>query len=65
MLPGVNRLDYEGGFWPAKVTGLRTLEPAKWLEKVLWLVPLASRPPGYDPISVKVRCLQKSNGDRH
>eukprot|EP00750_Incisomonas_marina_P015527 INCI18353.1.p1 GENE.INCI18353.1~~INCI18353.1.p1 ORF type:complete len:382 (+),score=48.58 INCI18353.1:124-1269(+) len=54
MLPGVNRLNYEGGFWPTKVTTMRTSAPAKWLEKVLWLVPLDSRPPGYDPISVKV-----------
>jgi len=53
MLPGVNQLYYEGDYWPSQVTTCESMESIKWLEKVLWLVPLSSRPDGYDPLKEK------------
>lgn len=51
MLPGINRLDYAGDYWPASTEHLASPESQAWLQRVLWLVPLPSRPPGYDPLA--------------
>ncbi len=53
MLPGINRLDYAGGFWPEKID--RCVDPviAGWLQSVLHLVPVCDRPEGYDPLLEK------------
>jgi cytidyltransferase-like protein len=53
MLPGVNRLDYAGEYWPHSVVPCNDLDTCRWLEGVLWLVPLPSRPEGYDPLLTK------------
>ena len=53
MLPGVNRLDYAGGYWPRNIVSVCNSDICKWLETVLWLVPLPSRPDGYDPLKSK------------
>lgn len=54
IYPGINRLDYdashEGGLFPKHVE--TCLDPAviDWLEGVLWVVTVAPRPPGYNPL---------------
>lgn len=53
VYPGVNRLDYGGGYWPGRIESCWDLEVAKWLEGVLHFVPLTPRPDGYDPLSEK------------
>lgn len=53
MLPGINRLDFDGKYWPEKIVKLSDEKHARWLESVLWLVPLPSRPPGYNPLLIK------------
>lgn len=54
MLSGISRLDYSGGFWPHSVEQcLDRQDTVDWLQKVLWLVPLPSRPDGYDPLEKK------------
>lgn len=53
MLPGVNRLNYDGGYWPSSIEACGDDDCLRWLERVLWLVPLAPRPPGYDPLTRK------------
>jgi len=53
MLPGINLLTYDGGFWPTCIQSIRHQATISWLEKVLWLVPLSSRPDGYDPLLEK------------
>lgn len=54
IYPGINRLDYdfrhEGGFFPAHVESSRDPEVARWLEEHIYMVPIAPRPPGYDPL---------------
>ena len=60
IYPGINRLDYdfehEGGFFPRHIESNRDPEVAQWLEKHIYMVPIAQRPLGYDP-------LEKQNPD--
>jgi cytidyltransferase-like protein len=56
LVPGVNRLFYNGGFWPERIDSCVDPETCDWLSNVLHLIPLEPRPEGYDPI--KVRNLQ-------
>ena len=54
IYPGVNRLDYdasvEGGVFPAHIESCNSPKVARWLEKVLHLIPIESRPEGYNPL---------------
>ncbi len=57
VYPGVNRLDYDyqiqGGVFPAHIESLNDARTARWLEKVLHLVPVEPRPAGYNPLGKK------------
>lgn len=57
IYPGVNRLDYdfnhEGGVFPVHIESLNSAKHARWLEKVLHLLPIEPRPDGYSPLGVK------------
>ena len=57
VYPGINRLDYaaafESGVFPSHVESCREVVNALWLESVLYLLPVAPRPPGYSPLEVK------------
>lgn len=57
IYPGVNRLDYDyaanGGVFPAHIESITSARHARWLEKVLYLLPIEPRPPGYNPLGVK------------
>lgn len=50
LKPGINRLFYNGSYWPQKIES--TLDPdiCDWLSKVIHLVPLRPRPEGYNPL---------------
>ena len=48
VFPGLNRLDYRGAFWPAKITPVHNEDALVWLEQHLRLVPLGPRKPGFD-----------------
>jgi hypothetical protein len=54
VYPGINRLDYDsavnGGVFPSHIERLNRERPARWLEKVLHLLPIAPRPEGYSPL---------------
>ena len=54
LYPGINRLDYdyavEGGIFPAHIQSCRDAETATWLERVIHLLPVQQRPPGYNPL---------------
>jgi hypothetical protein len=73
LYPGISRLDYdfaaEGGVFPAHIENLRDARLARWLERMLHLVPIAPRPPGYNPLETKrlsprwVRRLGQSGKD--
>ena len=73
VYPGVSRLDYdfrvEGGVFPAHIESTTAQAIAAWLEKVVWLIPVAPRPDGYDPLGIKnldpqwIRWLGESGKD--
>ncbi len=57
IYPGVNRLDYdfqhEGGYFPCHIETNTDPEIATWLERVIYMVPVMQRPPGYSPLEHK------------
>jgi cytidyltransferase-like protein len=58
LYPGINRLCYNGGYWPEKIESITKEEVCDWLSEVIHLVPLEPRPDGYDPL--KIKHLEKS-----
>ncbi|TWU39589.1 hypothetical protein [Novipirellula artificiosorum] len=57
IYPGVNRLDYDfqvqGGVFPCHVESCNRADVARWLEKVLHVIPVEPRPDGYNPLGEK------------
>lgn len=48
VFPGLNRLDYNGAYWPKKITPMDDESMLGWLESHLYLIPLGLRKPGFD-----------------
>ena len=73
IYPGVSRLDYdfkvEGGVFPADIESNTDPAVTAWLERVIWLIPVAARPEGYNPLGAKnldplwIRRLGRSGKD--
>ena len=66
IYPGVNRLDYqanhEGGIFPVHIESNNDPDVARWIEKVINVIPVAPRPNGYNPLGEKnldVKWIQK------
>ena len=57
IYPGVSRLDYDvkhkGGYFPCHIESNNDVKIARWLEKVIHVLPIAPRPEGYDPLGIK------------
>ncbi len=57
VYPGINRLDYdiehEGGYFPRHIESNNDPKVAAWLESMLYLVPVNTRPDGYSPLGQK------------
>jgi hypothetical protein len=57
IYPGVSRLDYdysyEGGYFPVHVESCIDPQIASWLEEVIYMIPVAQRPPQYSPLGEK------------
>ncbi len=57
VYPGVNRLDYDfkihGGVFTSHIESCNSPKVARWLEKVLHLIPIEPRPDGYSPLGKK------------
>ena len=57
IYPGVSRLDYDAGFrggvFPRQIESNNDPEVARWLERVVHLLPVMSRPDGYNPLGIK------------
>jgi hypothetical protein len=57
VYPGVSRIDYdirhEGGIFPAQVESNTHPEVVQWAQRVIHILPVAQRPPGYSPLDVK------------
>jgi hypothetical protein len=53
LVPGINRLFYNGDYWPERIDNCIDQDICNWLSDVLHLVPLEPRPVGFDPVAVK------------
>ncbi|MCS7089896.1 MAG: hypothetical protein RMN51_00690 [Verrucomicrobiota bacterium] len=57
IYPGISRLDYdvriEGGVFPAHIETIVEPRTVRWLQKVLYLLPVEPRPEGYYPLGRK------------
>lgn len=57
IYPGINRLDYDfaanGGVFPTNIERLGNASAERWLERILYLLPVAQRPDGYNPLEQK------------
>jgi hypothetical protein len=57
IYPGVNRLDFDfahqGGVFPKHIESCNDPRVGRWLEEVVSMVPVAPRPPGYNPLGIK------------
>ena len=51
VMPGLNKLEYNGGYWPEKIDGNTDPELLKWIEERLWLYPLYPRRASYDVLA--------------
>jgi cytidyltransferase-like protein len=50
LLPGINRLHYNGKYWPDYIQSSVDKDICDWLTDVIHLIPLKPRPDGYDPL---------------
>ena len=48
VLPGLNKLEYNGDYWPESIESNTDPELLKWIEERIWLYPLYPRRASYD-----------------
>lgn len=48
VMPGLNRLDYDGKYWPEKISSVHDEHILSWLEEHLYLITLGPRENTYD-----------------
>jgi cytidyltransferase-like protein len=48
VMPGLNKLDYNGGYWPKNITSLHDESILSWIEHHLYLIMLGPRETYYD-----------------
>jgi hypothetical protein len=57
IYPGINRLDYDyrvrGGVFTSHIESCNRPQVARWLDRVLHLIPIEPRPDGYSPLGLK------------
>jgi cytidyltransferase-like protein len=53
IYPGLNRLDYAGGYWPEKIISVADHKILKWIEEHLYLTPLGQRTADFDVLKGK------------
>ena len=59
VLPGLNKIDYNGGYWPVHITSVHDEEILSWLENQLYLITLGPRDDKYDVL--KTTKISKKN----
>jgi cytidyltransferase-like protein len=52
LYPGVNRLCYNGNYWPYRIESSVNKDICDWLSDVIHLIPLEPRPDGYNPLKI-------------
>ena len=51
LMPGLNKLNYNNGFWPVSIDSVTDPEILKFVEEKLWLISLPQRQAGYDVLA--------------
>lgn len=51
VMPGLNKYEYNGGYWPESIESNLDPDILEWLEKYIWLVPLYPRSQSYDVLA--------------
>jgi cytidyltransferase-like protein len=51
VMPGLNKLTYNGDYWPSKIESILNDDILTWLEERIWLIPLYPRYEDYDVLS--------------
>lgn len=51
VMPGLNKFDYNGGYWPEKIESNVNNEILEWIEEYIWLIPLYPRIASYDVLA--------------
>ncbi|MDR3338541.1 MAG: adenylyltransferase/cytidyltransferase family protein [Candidatus Symbiothrix sp.] len=51
VLPGLNRLDYSGNFWPSQIENVLDNDLLTWIESHIWLISLYPRRENYDVLA--------------
>jgi cytidyltransferase-like protein len=51
VMPGLNKLDYNGEYWPQKIYSVFDNDVINWLEKHIYLISLSPRPWEYNVLS--------------
>ena len=50
VLPGLNKLEYDGNYWPENIISIHDEELLSWIERNLYLVTLGPRISSYSPL---------------
>jgi len=61
VMPGLNKLAYEGEYWPAKITSVYDENILSWLEKHIYLITLGPRVSEFDVLDNTV--INKENAE--
>jgi cytidyltransferase-like protein len=48
VMPGLNKIDYNGGYWPVSITTVEDEEILSWIEEHIFLITLGPRDHQYD-----------------
>ncbi|MBQ7651346.1 MAG: adenylyltransferase/cytidyltransferase family protein [Victivallales bacterium] len=49
LLPGINKLNYDNGYWPVSIDSIRDRETLEFIENSIRLIALPQRKAGYSP----------------
>ena len=52
-MPGLNRFQYEGNYWPTEINSINDCELLDWIEEHIWMIPLYPRNDNYDVLENK------------
>ena len=50
-MPGLNKFQYEGGYWPTEINSINDTELLDWIEERIWMIPLYPRNTSYDVLA--------------
>ena len=62
LMPGLNKLNYDNGYWPVSIDSINDDELLSFVEKNLWLVQLPQREGSYDVFAdtnINVKSIEK------